>query len=85
MGEILPFTDESVELDDYNYNRSLDKKAKNIISIRNQLLKIRDYISDVDIGLLLIIPGEDSSTLRLYNALIESLELDAKRITEKAQ
>ena len=85
MGEILPFTDESVELDDYNYNRSLDKKAKNIISIRNQLLKIRDYISDVDIGLLLIIPGEDSSTLRLYNELIESLELDAKRITEKAQ
>ena len=83
MGEILPFTDESVELDDYC--RSLDKKAKNIIKVRNQLYKIRDYISDVDVGLLLIIPGEDSSTLRLYNALIESLELDAKRITEKAQ
>ena len=85
MGEILPFKDESVELNDNDYHQSLDKKAKNIISIRNQLLKIRDYISDVDIGLLLIIPGEDSSTLRLYNALIESLELDAKRITEKAQ
>lgn len=85
MGEILPFTDESVELNDNDYHQSLDKKAKNIIKVRNQLYKIRDYISDVDIGLLLIIPGEDSSTLRLYNALIESLELDAKRITEKAQ
>ena len=85
MGEIISLNAEWKELHNDDAYRSLSKKAKNIINVRNQLYKIRDYISDVDIGLLLIIPGEDSSTLRLYNALIESLELDAKRITEKAQ
>jgi hypothetical protein len=54
-------------------NKRLADKAKNLI-------ELRDDVKGLDASILTLIPFSDSSSLGLYNAFIESLELDNKRI-----
>ena len=80
MGGVILLSAGTIELPARNANNRISKKAKNLATIRNQFIKITDYVHDIDVALLISIPLHDSSTLRLYNALVESLELDSKRI-----
>ena len=85
MAEIIPIKCDSVQLPDSSSNKRFISKAEKLTKISNDLLSIRDELCDLDVAMLIEVPLLCSSSMSLYNALIESLELDARRILERVK
>lgn len=85
MAEIIPINCDAVQLPDSESNKSFISKAEKLKIIRSELLSVKDSLLFIDVAMLIEIPLLDSSSLNLYNALIESLELDSKRILERVK
>tara|TARA_R110002096_G_scaffold91344_1_gene206701 strand:+ start:93 stop:350 length:258 start_codon:yes stop_codon:yes gene_type:complete len=83
VGEVISIECSAVELPANTSNKRFTDKAKKLTQVSNDVLKVRDYLQHIDTAMLIEIPLMDSSSLSLYTALIESLELDSKRILER--
>lgn len=82
MAEVIPIYRNAVHLPDEESNKRFSRKARQLEIIKNELRYICDNLQDLDVACFMHIPLLDSSTLNLYNALVESLELDVRRIRD---
>lgn len=64
--------------------RFLDKNKK-LQKVAEEIQSVKKHLQEIDTCIMLEIPLLDSSTLALYNALVESLELDINRIKERVK
>ena len=85
MVKVIPIKSDVVELPGSESNKRFIDKAEKLKMMSDDISKVRDYLCDLDVAILIEVPNLCSSSLPLYNALIESLEIDAKYILERVK
>lgn len=72
--------DNVTSIEDFFKAKELPQNNRRLRAKIKDIERLKKHVKSGDSTVLVIMPLEGSSSLGLYNALIESLELDSRRI-----